>query len=347
MRTYTLNLSTNSKTNPPTQSNVTKTLASWNVNWRELFGEKTGECCVRALLQTISLPIAPTGITFTTCTYTFTSITLNYTGGIGTGLTYTYAIQNMMGTAVTGFTTSGYGTGTTISGLTSTPCYITLTISNLAGSVSNSILVGALKIVYTFENGTTGSLINDTTGQYCLSPTGSPSLNSSIVKYGSHSVYVNGTSRLDCNATYDWDLLFTNSAGYSCALWIYPTVNSNNDFIEIMVGLFVDSSNYLNVSGYFGARGSASNLPNLVPLNTWTHICVTYDNPSGNYLVYVNNALISMNGNSMSSDYFYAEGISLGVHNGNTSYFDSVYIYNRVLSSTEVTSLYNNTDVAY
>ena len=69
MRTYTLNLSTNSKINPPLQSNVTNTLTTWNVNWRELFGNKTGECRVRAVLQSIYVSAfssftTATGITF-------------------------------------------------------------------------------------------------------------------------------------------------------------------------------------------------------------------------------------------------------------------------------------------
>ena len=67
MRTYTLNLSTNSKTNPPVQNNGLNTQASWNINWREIFGNKTGECRVRAVLQTLctALPLPPSSI-FTT-----------------------------------------------------------------------------------------------------------------------------------------------------------------------------------------------------------------------------------------------------------------------------------------
>ena len=52
MRTYTLNLSTNSQINKPTTTLANLASVSWKVNWKEIFGNRTGACRVRAKLTT-------------------------------------------------------------------------------------------------------------------------------------------------------------------------------------------------------------------------------------------------------------------------------------------------------
>ena len=43
MRTYSIFLSTTSVLNPPIdKANISR--VRWNVNWREIFGTRTGEC---------------------------------------------------------------------------------------------------------------------------------------------------------------------------------------------------------------------------------------------------------------------------------------------------------------
>lgn len=50
MRTYGLYLSTLSTKNKPISTPITKAQVKWIINWREIFGNRTGECRVRARL---------------------------------------------------------------------------------------------------------------------------------------------------------------------------------------------------------------------------------------------------------------------------------------------------------
>jgi hypothetical protein len=58
MRTYTLNLSTNSQINKSTANLANLASVSWKVNWKEIFGNRTGACRVRAKFQTQSQALA-------------------------------------------------------------------------------------------------------------------------------------------------------------------------------------------------------------------------------------------------------------------------------------------------
>lgn len=58
MRTYSLYLSTDGKNPPLSTAGFART--TWNVNWREIFGNRTGECRVRARLISQSTNLAST-----------------------------------------------------------------------------------------------------------------------------------------------------------------------------------------------------------------------------------------------------------------------------------------------
>ena len=434
MRTYTLNLSTNSTTNPPVTTNGLNTQASWNVNWREIFGNKTGECRVRALLQTVYIPQPPTAIfitnyastsssatsitvmwsggltqdinpvtmtfklngtlttpnsvgsgtaTFTgltpNTTYTIiiiattiggtqskttivttnatvitainnfmatnttTTATVSYTGGIGIPITYTYLIQNLAGATLTGYTLTGSGTGTVISGLllSQSPWFIQLTVSNSLGNQSVSVTAGQFKLYYSFENGTTSGLINDTTGYFGGTVTGTASLSSSVVRYGSYSAYCDGVSYVNMVTSADMYSLFNDATGISVAFWIYPTTLGNNQFFNYIFGIS-------NAGGYItlhsGGRTCVSTTS--MPLNTWSHICVTCPN-GGGQTIYFNNSPISTGASIQWFWLLLASGNFRFGGNGNVAYYDNCYCYNRVLTSGEVNSLYYGSDVAY
>ena len=81
MRTYSAYFSTTSTVNPPIETNNGRNNYSWNVNWRKIFGNRVGECRVRANLMSQSSQLLlentnENGGTFDT--YTIGSVRLNF-----------------------------------------------------------------------------------------------------------------------------------------------------------------------------------------------------------------------------------------------------------------------------
>lgn len=130
---------------------------------------------------------------------------------------------------------------------------------------------------------------------------------------------------------------------YSC--WVKPTALS--------IGIFVG-----NGTSMLGIRGGGNltffqyyvnaevNSGYILPLNTWTHITVTYKGTSfgsNNVLIYVNGSLLYTG-----SLYMPAGGskVFLGSNNAGSGGFyngllDEVGVWNRVLTAAEVTELYS------
>ena len=84
MRTYTLNLSTNSQTNKSTANLSNLASVSWKVNWKEIFGNRTGACRVRAKFQTQAQTLAY-AYTFGTLRCNLASASSNCSNGLVLG----------------------------------------------------------------------------------------------------------------------------------------------------------------------------------------------------------------------------------------------------------------------
>ena len=85
MRTYTLNLSTNSSTNKPVANISNLASVSWKVNWKEIFGNRTGACRVRAKFQTQQQAGLVYAYTFGTLRCNLASSTSNCSNGLVLG----------------------------------------------------------------------------------------------------------------------------------------------------------------------------------------------------------------------------------------------------------------------
>ncbi|CAF3677119.1 unnamed protein product [Rotaria sp. Silwood1] len=154
-----------------------------------------------------------------------------------------------------------------------------------------------------------------------------------------------------------------NAKPFSMAMWIYPS-SLNNIAIIQMFGTSVMSSNCVTLLGIYSASSStttgqliisnynsyASYLTGpFVTQNTWTHISLTYSFTNG-YTLYVNGVLFGTSGSvsftqSSTLAYLYI-GYTLScsgnsVTNYYQGYIDELYIYNRELSQSDVTSLAN------
>lgn len=130
---------------------------------------------------------------------------------------------------------------------------------------------------------------------------------------------------------------------YSC--WVKPTALS--------IGIFVG-----NGTSMLGIRGGGNltffqyyvnaekNSGYILPLNTWTHITVTYKGTSfgaNNVLIYVNGSLVYTGSLSMPAG---GGKVFLGSNNAGSGGFyngllDEVGVWNRTLTAAEVTELYN------
>jgi len=81
----------------------------------------------------------------------------------------------------------------------------------------------------------------------------------------------------------------------------------------------------------------------LININTWNHICVTVDS-SYNIIVYlngINSGTGTGSANFINFDLLYLGGDTSGTNSGFIGYIENFMLYNRDLSESEVTSLYN------
>lgn len=155
--------------------------------------------------------------------------------------------------------------------------------------------------------------------------------------------------------------LFSGSNNYSVSLWFnvdsFPS-STNYTVSPILLWGGVRSIFFTIGDGSptnkLGWRGNISNtwqtpvLSNTLSLNTWYNICVTYDSSSG-FVLYQNGSSVdtsTVTGNSANYSHLSVNGVQIGGHTRSGSrYFDgsvsSVLIYDKTLSSTEVTHNFN------
>lgn len=149
-----------------------------------------------------------------------------------------------------------------------------------------------------------------------------------------------------------WDWAATD---FTCSLWIYNRSNINTAQGPIQIG----KKNWNNASEYwsFGTnsggfvqfyywKGSTTFYSGnkAIPLNTWTHICMTHAGPLLNmYINGILDASVTFAGTPQTDGTI---PLTIGAGNNGTSQFyydglmDDIRIYNRALSAGEVQSLY-------
>jgi len=144
-----------------------------------------------------------------------------------------------------------------------------------------------------------------------------------------------------------------SQGGMSVVAWIYPTSLSGSQAI-LYKGTWVLSLDGNGIFGFgdfctSGQVGSYSPA-NTVPLNQWTQLVATWNGSttSSAVVLYVNgsaaiSAYPSGCSGSVSSDSAYALTLGATYPNGAplVGKIDDVRVYNRVLSATEVSTLYN------
>ena len=142
-----------------------------------------------------------------------------------------------------------------------------------------------------------------------------------------------------------------NNSSLTFASWVY---NGNNSSIK---NIIAKESNYkVRLSGtrldlLVGATGTGWTLNTgwgVVPVNTWTHIAVTVDSTSGTATAYINGVNVGSTPLTPITA-FNGSMLYAAAHNGTGTEpmigaLDDLRFYNRALTASDVTALYNYVD---
>ena len=340
MRTYTLNFSTNSKTNPPVQNNGLNTQVSWNINWREIFGNNTGECRVRAVLQSIYIPLPPSNIFSAMGSSTSaspSSISILWTGGLsqdGNPVTMTFQVNG------TPTTPASVGTGTaTFNGLNSNTNYtIIVTATSIGGYKSRTFIVTTAVIPYKTPSVTSGLVLHsDFSNPSTYSGTGATFYN--LVNSSAQSILTGGAGSYSYSAG---NLIITNPIQGSAGTYL-QSASYTFQTISLWLKINAIDTRYLydsrNISGatnyiYYDVTGGMSqgNMSSIF-INGGTST-LSANLPLGSLfnLTFVLNSAVT--GNTMLGCY---SGLSLASDWSVTR----IVMYNRALTQAENTANYN------
>jgi len=226
----------------------------------------------------------------------------------------------------------------------------------------------SLKYYYTFNKGTTynNTLFNYASGSYdgILSSPNPPIFSTTNYKINNQSCFFNNSTAVNGNATinttYNYITLpslntsnYTN--GFTTSFW-FNTPSFTNNIYTAILSIGINATNLVSI----GFNGSNLNLcfdisntnPNFnigptIVINTWYHVAWTIT-PAGVHVLYINGTAYTptSNGSTFISNLTYPVYLGLN-HNASYYYYygylNDFRIYNRALSSTEITSIYNYT----
>ena len=146
------------------------------------------------------------------------------------------------------------------------------------------------------------------------------------------------TSTIDC------------SLAHTFACWVKPAaVSSTKFFMSFGAGSNGSSIGFTNGGNFTFFVGSVNNLLNsnvALPINTWSHVSVTYKGSAygtNNVLFYVNGSLV-FTGTLAQPSYIWRLHLASAVGGGSQLYnglLDECALWSRTLTATEVTELYN------
>ncbi|CAF1168042.1 unnamed protein product [Rotaria sp. Silwood1] len=149
---------------------------------------------------------------------------------------------------------------------------------------------------------------------------------------------------------------------FSIAMWLNPSSTGSSAIIQMLPSSYTSSSCETLLGIYSYNSGTAGQLyvvssissPSLltgpfIAINTWTHITLTYSYTNG-YTLYVNGVLFGSTGSISCAGTGTLANLYIGfgyncfnsyINSAYQGYIDELYIYNRELSQSDVTSLAN------
>jgi len=155
-----------------------------------------------------------------------------------------------------------------------------------------------------------------------------------------------------------------NDTSFSVSTWFYETARNSSyaDGLLFKRGRGSNNGWYYSISGNSSVVGVGkmtyqvsagidplANSDAQVPLNSWIHSVMTYDQASKTVRIYINGILDSTHPNIPSPNALTTESLFIGLDSALATYafhgkIDDVRIYNRALSAEEITELYYESD---
>ena len=196
-----------------------------------------------------------------------------------------------------------------------------------------------------------GDLTDGSSNSLTVTPYGNPTFDSTIVKYGSKSIYFNGLQYLSIPARN-----FGIFDGLTFATWVYFTENRSYerifDFSNAGTNNIILSRQSTNNNLYLEVR-NGSNINQyiyntVIVNNTWMHVCVSLNKNPAQWKVYFNGVLKTQD--SILGTVFFPNDVSLAnCYIGRSAwadpyfkgYMDDFRIYKRAITAAEVTKVYN------
>jgi hypothetical protein len=279
------------------------------------------------------------------------NITSSASGAVCSGANVSFTAN------ATGFTNPSYqwyGNGTAISGATSST-YSSTSLTNgvqinvkvTEGYSEGTIVTDGLRFNLDAGNSAsysgTGPTWNDLSGNGNHGTLSGATLPTYSSDNGGCFVFNGSNSNVNLNKNATAIGIYDNS--YTADAWVYPTdlggdrgmfgdeVSANRQGLHL---IFRGGAIH---QGHYGSDATAGS----VTTNSWWHIVFTFDKATGATKMYKNG--VDQGNSGTIGSYIGTSNIHLGQAYGNTGFFQgkgAVYkMYNRVLSSTEVTTNYN------
>lgn len=220
-----------------------------------------------------------------------------------------------------------------------------VTASFLNGQVTTGLVAK-----YSFNNGNANDEAGTTNGTVTAATLTTDRFGNSNKAYN-----FNGSAYIDCGNN---QAIASMTTAYSISAWFKRSTTSSG--FEVIAAKwnttpasehFFLATNGSNVAWASAGPGNAgTNDPTTINLNTWTHVVFTWSS-SGLHQVYINNTLTTssslgshtINVTTPVNFFIGAQSPLSRLFNGS---IDDVRIYNRVLSATDVSALYNEPNPA-
>lgn len=201
-----------------------------------------------------------------------------------------------------------------------------------------------------------GSTWNDIQGNANTTLVNSPTWTSPYFSF-------NGTSQHAAVPSLSGITDFSNTQAYSVSFWFWPSStqndvgNGDNDVVEKWTGStgypyvfrFIRASNSLSQATWNNGQSSGlGSLTNAITTNAWNHVTGVFNWPGSTMVMYINGVQAAINTSAtISGTITNTSPLFLmcraGSYNYCTGRFSMLFIYDRVLSGTEVSDIYNAT----
>jgi len=211
-------------------------------------------------------------------------------------------------------------------------------------------IIQDLSLYYNFDiSGNTG-LGNYATGAYVYdaSLSAGGSISTSTYQFGTGSLRVSATSNLTLSQVSVYPL------GTSFSFWLKSNANANNSYVFALRNNndLAQQSIYFNISSntyslnVFNSSTSSSTATGSFNINNnvWVHFVWTL-NPNGNWRTYINGTLTDNLTGRLYPSLRARNTNHLGVGAFTDAYLDEFMMFNRVLTATEVTTLFAGTPI--